>query len=232
MYRLPQSPEEIRINNYNPLLLMLWKANMDIQYIAESSLVIPEYVTGYVTKAETFGKTSPLTSPSVVNCVHSVSGVYAPECGLYEASDLLLGDHLCGKSETVKWIDVSQPHKKKWRLKDHSKLVQMQQNDPNSTDLFEDNLVDTFYPRRPNDMEDVCLYDFVTDYIKIGVDKNGKTVYQKLGNSLLPNHKLFNPNKENERESYIPYCYCSYPFVMRELWWKTERVLSKPSKDT
>ena len=33
MYKLPRSPEEIRIN-YNPLLLMLWKANMDIQYIA------------------------------------------------------------------------------------------------------------------------------------------------------------------------------------------------------
>ena len=34
------------------------------------------------------------------------------ECGLYEASDLLLGDHLCEKSETVKWIDVSMPHKR------------------------------------------------------------------------------------------------------------------------
>ena len=30
MYNLPRSPEEIRINNYNPLLLMLWKANMDL----------------------------------------------------------------------------------------------------------------------------------------------------------------------------------------------------------
>ena len=31
--------------------------------------------------------------------------------GLYEASDLLLGDHLTEKSDTVKWIDVSMPHK-------------------------------------------------------------------------------------------------------------------------
>ena len=45
-------PEEIRINNYNPLLLMLWKANIDLQYIGESSLDIARYVTGYVTKAE------------------------------------------------------------------------------------------------------------------------------------------------------------------------------------
>ena len=52
VYKLPRSPEEIRINNYNPLLLMLWKANMDIQFIAESTLAIAQYVTGYVTKAE------------------------------------------------------------------------------------------------------------------------------------------------------------------------------------
>ena len=33
------------------------------------------------------------------------------ECGLYEASDLLLGDHLTEKSNTDKWVDVSMPHK-------------------------------------------------------------------------------------------------------------------------
>ena len=43
----------------------------------------------------------------------------------------------------------------------------------------------------------------MADYVKIGVDKNGKTVYWKLGKSVLPNHKLFNLNKENERESYF-----------------------------
>ena len=52
MYSLPRSPDEIRINNYNPLILMLWKANINLQYVAESSLAIAHYVTGYVTKAE------------------------------------------------------------------------------------------------------------------------------------------------------------------------------------
>ena len=31
---------------------MLWKANMDLQYIGESSLAIAQGGTGYVTKAE------------------------------------------------------------------------------------------------------------------------------------------------------------------------------------
>ena len=83
VYKLPRSPEEIRINNYNPLLLMLWKANMDIQFI-ESTLAIAQYVTGYVTKAEKsnmqdFGRRSPLTSRSIASCGRLVSGVCAPE---------------------------------------------------------------------------------------------------------------------------------------------------------
>ena len=52
MYKLPRSPVEIRINNYNPLLLLLWKANMDLQFVGECTLAIAQYVTGYVTKAE------------------------------------------------------------------------------------------------------------------------------------------------------------------------------------
>ena len=121
---------------------------------------------------------------------------------MYEASDLLLGDHLCGKSLTIKWVDVSQPHNRKRRLKNHSKLTEMRECNPNSTDIFEANLIDTFYPERPDDMEDVCLYDFVADYVKTGVDKDGNTTYRRLTKSVLPNHKLCNPNKEDEKESY------------------------------
>jgi len=52
IYTLQCAPGEERINDYNPLLLLLWKANMDIQFISESSLALAYYVTGYVTKAE------------------------------------------------------------------------------------------------------------------------------------------------------------------------------------
>ena len=51
-------------------------------------------------------------------------------------------------------------------------------------------------------MEDVCLYDFVADYVKTGVDKDGNTTYRRLTKSVLPNHKLYNPNKEDEKENY------------------------------
>ena len=34
IYELAHS--EVRVNDYNPLLLLLWQANMDIQFVAES----------------------------------------------------------------------------------------------------------------------------------------------------------------------------------------------------
>ena len=83
MYTFPWSPEEIRINNYNPLLLMLWKANMDLQFVGESTLVIANYVTGYVTKAERSNmqdlwQECPHTLPYIANCGPLVSAACAP----------------------------------------------------------------------------------------------------------------------------------------------------------
>ena len=49
-------------------------------------------------------------------------------------------------------------------------------------------------------MEYLCLYD---NYVKCGVDKDGKTKYRRLNKSVLPNHRLYNPSKGNEREDYF-----------------------------
>ena len=52
LYHLKSTEDEVKINDYNPLLLKFWKANMDIQYIAESTMALAHYVSGYVTKAD------------------------------------------------------------------------------------------------------------------------------------------------------------------------------------
>ena len=83
---------------------------------------------------------------------------------MYEAGDLLLGDHLTEKSDTVKWVDVNMPHKRSRRLKDHRVLQDMAKANTDSNDIFEDNLLENIYPERPDAMEDVCLYDFVSKY--------------------------------------------------------------------
>ena len=40
IYQLVRTELETRVNDYNPLLLLLWKANIDIQFIAEASLAL------------------------------------------------------------------------------------------------------------------------------------------------------------------------------------------------
>ena len=88
-------------------------------------------------------KVSIVISGALVFVVYALkNAVYT----LYEASDLILGDHLYEKSDTVKWIDAFIPHKRKRRLKDHDNLLHIQMVDPNSNDIFEGNLIDNYYP--------------------------------------------------------------------------------------
>ena len=220
MYNLAHACSEIRINNSNPLLLMLWKANMNIQYVGKSTLTIAQYVTGYVTKVERSNMQDLWQEVSSHNSIYSrlwsfgVRSMRSRECGLYEASDILLGDHLCDKSRTIKWLDVSRPDKIKRKLLEHSQLSAMKETNPQCTDIFEDNLIDTFYPQRPGGMEDVCLYNFVAEYTKCGVDKDGNVVYCKLCKSVYLIIKyIILIERTNVRVTTILYSSSLYHFV-------------------
>ena len=211
IYQLTRTNSEVRVNDYNPLLLILWKANIDIQFIAENSLALAHYVSGYVTKAARSNMQEIWQEVGESKSLYSrlwsfgIRSLRFRECGLYEASDLLLGDHLTEKSDTVKWLDVSMPHKRSRRLKNHKQLQQIAKHSPdtkNTKNIFEDNLVDTYYPQRPQEQEDVCLYDFVANYEWQDRDDDGNRKYRKLSKPRLPNHKLFDPENEVQREDY------------------------------
>ena len=118
VYHLPRAIGEERVNYYNPLLLYLWKANMDLQYVGDASLALAHYVTGYITKAKKSHMQEFWDDISEQETLYKklwsfgVRSLRSRECGLYEASDLLLGDHLCQKSDTVQWIAVESLRKK------------------------------------------------------------------------------------------------------------------------
>ena len=98
-------------------------------------------------------------------------------------------------------------------LKNHSELKAMAAKNPNAEDIYAPSLIDNFYPTRPSELENVCLYDFVAHYKYDGNYKNGERKYRKLTKPVLPNHKIFNPLKEEEREllllTHDPVC--SFP---------------------
>ena len=72
---------------------------MDIQFTAETSLTLAHYVTGYVTKAEKSNMQEVWQEVNSNSSIYSklwsfgVQSLRSRECGLYETSDLLLGDH-------------------------------------------------------------------------------------------------------------------------------------------
>ena len=83
------------------------------------------------------------------------------------------------------------------RLKDHKQLKEIAEHNPDNEDIFEDN-IDNFYPQRPQELED----DFVANYDWQGRDRQGRRIYKRLTKPKLPNHKLFDPENENQREDY------------------------------
>ena len=138
----------MRVNDYNPTLLLLWKANLDVQFVSEKSLALAHYVTGYVTKAEKSHMHEIWDEIGSKESLYSklrsfgVRSLRSRECGLYEASDILLGDHLYEKSQTVQWICTDQPYKRKRRLRNHGKLKELLENDPDSVNIFDSNIID------------------------------------------------------------------------------------------
>ena len=96
---------------------------------------------------------------------------------LYKASDLILRDHLCGKLLSIKWVDLSMPHNRKCTLRDHLNLVDKHEMNPDSTKIFKNNLIYSFYYKKPTEMEDICLYEFVAWYAKSGMDTNGNIAF-------------------------------------------------------
>ena len=109
---------------------------------------------------KTFGTKLNLTKNSCSQLwTFGICSLRSRECGLYKASDILLGDRLCEKSKTVQWIDVIFRSKEISKAKELYKLEDLKKIVTDSAEIFEDNLNDKFYPNRPHD--NVCLYNFV-----------------------------------------------------------------------
>ena len=87
-------------------------------------------------------------------------------------------------------------------VENHKQLKEFEELDPGSENVFMDNLVGNHYPDRPQNLEGVCLHDFVTKYTASGKDKSGHKTYRELQKPRLVNHYVFDPQKNEDREKY------------------------------
>ena len=50
-----------------------------------------------------------------------------------------------------------------------------------------EDVIDTHYPKKPDNLDDLCLHDFVANYDWYTKDRRGKRVYRKLTKPRLIN---------------------------------------------
>ena len=93
-----------------------------------------------------------------------MQGLNSRECGTLEAADILLGHSMFGidKDTTRVWVKVNMIRSRQIKRKE-----EIEQLDSKSTDIFVLNVVDDYYPKRPEKYESLSLYDFVKWYDKV-----------------------------------------------------------------
>lgn len=163
LYDLPRANGAERINDYNPATMLVWVGNMDLQYVGDKAAIIGKYISKYQTKAETSHMTDVFDSIASVEDVnrslwnYGLRSLANRECGAFEAADTLMSIPLyrTDPDTTFKWVDTSILRSR--RVKPKKEIEKM---DPNDVDVFCPSIIDTHYPNRPCEMNDVCLYDY------------------------------------------------------------------------
>ncbi|KAK3083914.1 hypothetical protein FSP39_005261 [Pinctada imbricata] len=198
---LKREPSEVWINQYNPILLHCWNANMDIQYVLDAFSCIV-YIVSYISKGEReMGMILKQTqieaqegNLSAQQTMKKVGTAYLNhrEVGVQEAVYRICGLHMKECSRQVVFIPVGEnPVRLSRPLAELRKKNKNSHQERESTEINGDaahenvwmaNSVDKYLarPQLP-DFEMMCLAVFCSAYrvlAKTQVPKDNKNVYQ------------------------------------------------------
>lgn len=177
---LKRSPNEVRINAYNPILLKCWQANMDIQFILDP-YACAVYIVSYISKGQR-GMSNLLrhaceeartSNSDIRQQVRRIGNKFLShvEVGAQEAVYIVLQMRLRHSSRGITFVNTSPPEERVVLLKPRHVLEELQEN---STDIESGNIV-TLYQQRPRALEGLCLADFVSQfYVKYKPQTNQK----------------------------------------------------------
>ena len=73
--------------------------------------------------------------------------------------------------------------------------MNLAEKSPDSDDIFMEDIVSCNYPNRPDDLEDLCLHDFIANYDSHSKDSQGRHIYRKATKPRLVSHKTFDTKK-------------------------------------
>ena len=238
LYELRRTTGESYINDYNPTILFQMEANVDVQYIGESSWSLAKYVTSYVTKAEKVELQDvwqEMSNKSLGSRLWTLGlkALTNRSVGAYEASDRLLGKRLYGKSATIRFINTNEPSNRNRNLKPYKQLLEIQELNPDSNDLYTNSYLDDYYPNRPDELEDCCLFEFMKWYDRMPMATKVPEGWLSLRCSLgllkrrttpyAINHYQHNPSKsESEKEKW-----CHAMLMMFKKWRNEDELMGE-----
>lgn len=194
LYNLARTYEERFINDYNPILLLLWDANIDIQFIHESSRSLDNYLTSNITKSEKNSNEEAWDACNKNKSLQSNLKSFAlksfqnREMGIFEVADKLLGYSLYEFSDQIKWLNSQPYNQRNRRIKELNEIEKL--ND-DCQDIYHNNLIDDYYPNRPDSLESMCIYD-LDSWFDFKSTKCHENCY-KLKNNLGYLHKRSKP---------------------------------------
>ena len=199
---LKRSPNQIRINNFNQNLLAAWQANMDLQFVIDP-YACAVYILSYISKGQR-GMSKLLEQAN--NEAHKSCGeniqkqvrhignkfLNAVEISAQEAVYLVMQMPLTRSSRVVQFINTAPADERCLFLKSMEKLNELPDN---SMEIESDNVIKR-YQRRPRQLENICLADFVAWYETVSCTQSNdetqgmkQTLYDDLPeNDLSENH--------------------------------------------
>ena len=204
---LKLSPAEIRINCYNANLLKAWQANMDIQFVLDP-YACAVYILSYITKGQR-GMSKLLRkaceeaeegNKDIVNKVRHIGNKFlnAVEISAQEAVYLVLQMPLIRSSREFQFINTSDPDERTFLVKSTDKMKGLPDH---SLDIESDNVIKR-YQRRPKQLENLCLADFVAWFNCKSERNEKKTVKPNVNSTLLADDYLlendFNDNVDDD----------------------------------
>ena len=185
---LQREPEDMFVNNYNPNILSLWKANMDVQFCVDTYQCI-NYLLNYVVKTEK-GMSELMVrvkenykDKSVREQMNEMTKVFTGkrEVSIQEAAYRVLSLPLYYKSKKVVFIS---PHLEEKRDRVPKSVMEISKMEDEEEDIYETSIHDR-YEARPKKLESMCLADFATWYeLATENGASGRENYIELNDGL------------------------------------------------
>ncbi len=196
---LKRRPADVAISNYCPQIINAWETNFDIQFIL-NEYALASYILNYVTKDES-GMVKSINDAIQAGQKEnkSLRDIYKIAANTFLNLNLMSAQEafyhcaqldLVEKSRSCIFIDTNMSSERNRILKRNDKLRQLP---PDSTEIFDDGLIEK-YLKRGKRLKNVCLAYFAATYLKL--------------NEIEDIESIENPDP-NEKLKIIRYPKCS-----------------------